>query len=143
MEDNESSQKMFKEGFFLPGDVAVARPDGRVRILGRTADVLNILGHKVAVAPLELEIQRALGVDEVCLFSGLTDAGKEELVVVVQSDRMPPKADLDLIEREFPAFARVRFEFFRELPRTSAGTRKVRRSELRKLVFPGLGGQAQ
>ena len=124
IEDDEASAKMFRQGFFSPGDIAVGHADGRIRVLGRTADVLNILGHKVAVAPLELEIERWLGVEEVCLFSGVDAAGKEELVVVVQSDRMPPKTALDQIGRKFPAFPRFRVEVF---TRTAADEHRHRK----------------
>ena len=136
LDDDEATGKMFRDGCFCPGDMAVQRADGRVRILGRTADVLNMRGQKVAVAPLEMEVRRALRVDEVCLFAGLSDAGQEELVVVVQTDRAPPRSELDAITRAFASFDQVRFSFFKEFPRTSTGARKTQRSVLRNLVFP-------
>ena len=139
LDDEETSAKVFRDGFFCPGDMAVSRADGRVRILGRTADVLNVRGQKVAVAPMELAIQRALSVEEVCLLSGLNDAGQEELVVAIQSDMRPPSSELEQIAREFPSFERVRFEVFKEFPRTATGTRKTQRSILRRLVFPEPG----
>jgi acyl-coenzyme A synthetase/AMP-(fatty) acid ligase len=136
LDDDAASAKMFRDGFFCPGDLAVRRADGRVRILGRTSDVLNVRGQKIAVAPIELEIQRSSGVDEVCLFSGLSETGEEELVVAMQSERALPKLELEQIAREFPLFERVRFAFFKKFPRTATGTRKVQRTVLRKLVFP-------
>jgi acyl-coenzyme A synthetase/AMP-(fatty) acid ligase len=133
LDDEEASAKVFRDGWFYPGDMAVRRADGRVRIIGRTADVLNVRGRKVAVAPLELSIQRALEVEEVCLFSGLNDAGQDQLVVAIQSGAQPPKLRLDQIARQFPVFERVQFAFFKEFPRTE--TRKIRRTVLRRLVF--------
>ena len=138
LDDAEASAQIFRDGYFCPGDLAVGRADGRVRILGRTADVLNIHGLKVAVAPVEMAVQRLLKVDEVCLFSGLDEMGKEELVVAVQTDRELPRAELELT-REFPSFERVRVAVLKEFPRTTAGTRKTRRSELRKMLFPNKG----
>ena len=136
IDDEEASARVFRNGFFCPGDMAVRRADGRVRILGRTEDVLNVQGRKIAAAPVELTIQRAIGVDEICLFSGLNDAGKDELVVVIQSDRELPRSVRDQIVRKFQSFEQVRFAYFTEFPRTTTGTRKIRRSALRKLVFP-------
>lgn len=135
IDDKYASAKMFRDGFFVPGDLAVKRPNGHVRILGRTADVLNIGGLKVAVAPVEMAVQRKLQVADVCLFSGQNDAGEEELVVVVQSDKTLPGSTLEQLAREFPSFKRVRFEFFKEFPRTSTGMNKVQRSVLRRMVF--------
>ena len=136
IDDEETTTKVFRDGYFCPGDMAVSRADGRIRILGRTADVLNLRGQKIAVAPIELAIQHALRVDEVCLLSGLNDAGQEELVVAIQSAAKPPRAALEQIVRDFPSFERVRFEFFKDFPRTATATRKTQRSALRRLVFP-------
>ena len=107
VDDEETSTKAFRDGYFCPGDMAVSRADGLIRILGRTADVLNLRGQKIAVAPIESAIQHALRVDEVCLLSGLNDAGQEELVVAIQSAAKPPRAALEQIVRDFPSFERV------------------------------------
>jgi acyl-CoA synthetase (AMP-forming)/AMP-acid ligase II len=139
LDDEETTAKMFRDGFFYPGDLAVSRADGCVRILGRIADVLNVRGQKLAVAPMELAVQRMLGVDEVCLFYGLNKGGHEELVIAIQGDAMPPKSVLDQVAREFPSFERIRVQFFKEFPRSATGLRKTRRSVLRKLVFPEPG----
>lgn len=135
IDDEETSLKAFRNGFFYPGDVAIRRSDGRIRILGRTADVLNVQGRKIAVAPLEDTIQRYLRVEEVCLFSGLNDDGTEELVIAVQSDRELSRSQLDALMPKLPPFQRVRFSLWKEFPRTETGTRKTRRTVLRKLVF--------
>ncbi len=140
LDDDEATSKVFRDGFFYPGDRAVRRADGRIRILGRVADVLNVKGEKIAVAPLEQRIQQTLEVDEVCVFSGLNAAGQNELVIVIESDSEPPKEKLDSISgefgsREFGEFDNVRFSVLREFPRAEAGTAKVLRAALRKLVF--------
>jgi acyl-coenzyme A synthetase/AMP-(fatty) acid ligase len=136
LDDIEASEMAFRDGFFYPGDMAVRRADGRIRVLGRAADVLNLQGRKIAVAPIEQEIQHRLRVDEVCLFSGLNDAAKEVLVIAIQSNRTLQKSDLDAIACKFPSFAEVHFKVLKEFPRTETGTRKTRRPVLRKLVFP-------
>jgi acyl-coenzyme A synthetase/AMP-(fatty) acid ligase len=134
LDDDEASGQVFRDGYFYPGDMAVRRADGRIRVLGRTGDVINVNGVKYAVAPIEQRLQQSLGVEEVCLFTGLSDGGVEELFVAIQS-----KSDLDPldVERALGAsalFEKIRVEFFREFPRTTAGLAKTRRSELRRLV---------
>src|SRR5262249_52958190 len=57
LDDREASAKVFRDGFFYPGDMAVRRADGRIRILGRVDDVVNVQGGKFAVTPIEHEIQ--------------------------------------------------------------------------------------
>ena len=66
LDDEAASAKFFRDGYFYPGDIAVGRSDGRIRILGRAADVLNLQGQKIAVAPLEQRVQEFLGVSTVC-----------------------------------------------------------------------------
>jgi acyl-coenzyme A synthetase/AMP-(fatty) acid ligase len=139
LDDEEATSKIFRDGFFYPGDRAVRRADGRIRILGRVADVLNFQGVKVAVGPIEQRIRQHLEVDEVCVFSGLNAAGQDELVIAIKCDREPPKKKIDSISREFGAFEKVRFAFLKEFPRTETGLQKVRRTELRKLVFSESG----
>ena len=135
LDDDEATAKIFRDGFFCPGDLAVRRADELVRVLGRTLDVLKLRERKIAAAPMELAVQHALRVKEVCLFSAMNDIGKTELMVVIETDRAIPRSDLDQVVGMFPAFDLFRFAFFKEFPRTDTGTRKVLRSALRKRVF--------
>ena len=135
LDDEEATSKVFRDGFLYPGDRAVRRADGRIRIVGRIADVLNFQGDKIAAGPLEQWIRQSLGVDEVCVFSGLNAAGQNELVIAIETDSEPAKEKLNSISGEFGEFDKVRFSVLREFPRTEAGTRKVRRAALRRLVF--------
>ena len=135
LDDEQATAKMFRDGFFYPGDMAIKRADGQVRILGRVSDVINVQGAKVAVGPIEESICRFLNVDEVCLFTHLNDAGQDELIIAMQSDSKPPAERLDHIARKYPYFESFRFAIFRELPRTDTGTRKVRRAALKARIL--------
>lgn len=135
LDDPKTTAKIFRGGYFCPGDMAVRRADGRIRILGRTADVLNVQGTKLAVAPLELRLQNLLEVNDVCLFSGLTTAGNSELIVAIETKKEKlPRVKLDKAARQFPSFETVRFSFHQEFPRTETGTQKVKREVLRKMI---------
>ena len=142
LDDEEASARIFRDGFFYPGDMAVRRQDGRIRILGRFADVVNLRGQKIAVAPIEQAIQRDLRVDEVCLFSGLNKQGYEELVVAIQSNQEIEKSKLEVVARKFFPSERVRFTIRREFPRTETGMRKIKRALLKKLLFEDSDRQA-
>src|SRR5262245_3205806 len=135
LDDQEASAKVFRNGFIYPGDMAVRRADGRIRILGRVDDMVNVRGQKYAVAPLEQALQHHLGVDEVCLFSGLNAAGNDELAVAIQSVRQFSRSELEPIARRARSFNSVRFIVMNEFPRTETGARKTQRSVLKKLLF--------
>jgi len=135
LDDAEATAKVFRDGWFYPGDMAVRREDGRVRILGRSVDVINWKGQKLSVAPIEEKIREILGVTAVCLFSGISDAGESEVVIALETSRWPEQADLDPLGHEFSHFEQVRFAVVHPFPRTRTGTGKVDRVALRKLVF--------
>lgn len=136
LDDRQTSEKIFQSGYFYPGDMAVRRVDGRIRILGRSAGVINFNGRKYSVAPIEQEIQNRLGVREVCLFSGVNRAGDVHVVVALEAGQWPDKSDLEKMSRDFAEFEQVQFALFQLFPRTQSGTNKVDRIALRKLVFP-------
>ncbi len=135
LDDEETSAQVFRDGFFYTGDLAVRRADGRIRVLGRTGDVINVKGEKHASAPIEQRLQRLLDVEEVCLFTGLSDDGLEELVVAIQSRQDLDVSDVESALGASELFERIRVEFFREFPRTQTGLAKTRRRDLRHLVF--------
>lgn len=134
MDDPETTARFFRDGHFYPGDVAVRRPDGRIRVLGRVDDTLNISGFKIAAAPIEDRIQRALGVDSVCAFAGLNEAGVEEVVIAVESDRRPSEQVLAAAIEGIRGLSRVRWIFLESFPRTEGGLAKVDRHRLRRLL---------
>jgi acyl-coenzyme A synthetase/AMP-(fatty) acid ligase len=77
LDDEEASAQVFRDGYFYPGDMAVRRADGRIRVLGRTGDVINVKGLKYAVGPIEQRLQQSLGVEEVCIFTGLSEGWRK------------------------------------------------------------------
>jgi acyl-coenzyme A synthetase/AMP-(fatty) acid ligase len=136
IDDAQATDKVFRSGYFYPGDMAVQRGDGRIRILGRSADVVNIRGQKLALAPIEHEIQNRLGVDNVCLFSGISNEGDEEVVIAMESEHWPEQSYLNNMGHEFAQFDQVRFALVYPFPRTQTGFTKIDRIALRKLVYP-------
>ena len=140
--DEEASARAFRDGFFYPGDMAVRREDGRLRILGRVADVLVVKGEKLATAPIEQEIQRRLQVEEVCVFSGLDEQGEDDIIVIaIQSNCEIPRPQLEAVARRFPRFGKVVFSILNQFPRTETGRSKINRVLLKKLVFEKSGGK--
>jgi acyl-coenzyme A synthetase/AMP-(fatty) acid ligase len=136
VEDPVTSAAHFRGDWFHPGDLAMQRRDGRVRILGRIGDVLVVSGRKVPATPLEQRLQRLLGVQEVCLFGRLNEAGQEELVIAIQAPAAPPEAMLAGAREEFSGhFQLVRCVVLPRFPRTATAMAKVRRAELRRIVF--------
>ncbi len=128
LDDPEATRRAYQDGFFYPGDHAVSRADGRIRILGRINDVINLHGNKVPVAPIEQDLRDYLQVDEVCLFLRSNDASEEVLDVAIQCTSVPSPERLSRVRREFPLIAHVDFHIMTAFPRTATG--KVQRAML-------------
>lgn len=135
LNDTTASDLVFKGDYFYPGDMAVEREDGRIRVLGRHADVLNVKGKKMAVAPIEQAIQDLLGVKAVCIFNGIDEEGLEEVWVVCEGEQQPPAAKLTELRRQLQVFDHVRWLMHPVFPRTTTGTSKVNRRALRQQIF--------
>ena len=135
IEDEQATARAFRDGFCYPGDLGVMRADGRVRLLGRDGDVINIAGQKIPAALIEEGLHGALRVEEVCVFAGPLDSGGQELVIALKTDRDPPPYELAPLAREFESFERVRVAVFEAFPKNVSGMRKTSRPELRKLAF--------
>ncbi len=134
--DPEATHAVFRGGYFYPGDLAIRREDGRIRVLGRAADVVNLGGQKIAVAPIEANLQNILQVDYICLFAGVNAAGEPEAVVAMEAPEMPSQDRLDHVGQEFSQWGEVRFALVDRFPRTQSGTSKIDRKRLRMLLFP-------
>jgi acyl-coenzyme A synthetase/AMP-(fatty) acid ligase len=135
LDDPATTSRVFRDGWFYPGDLAVQREDGRIRILGRAGDVLNVRGIKLATAPVEQAICQLLNLENVCLFQAVDAEGAEELIVVVEANAVPAPTYREAITAKVKPFDRVRFKAVKPFPRTSMGLQKIDRAELRKMVF--------
>ncbi|MFO1120889.1 MAG: class I adenylate-forming enzyme family protein [Hyphomicrobiales bacterium] len=134
LDDPQTSKQVFRNDFFVPGDLAVKREDGRVRLLGRVADVIVIRGSKKPVGPIEFAIQSYLGAEEVCVFAELHETGQEEAIVAVRTERQITQPEMDYIARNLLPIELVRFARLNQFPRSEGAFGKTLRAELRKLL---------
>jgi acyl-coenzyme A synthetase/AMP-(fatty) acid ligase len=132
MDDETATRQAFQDGCFYPGDHAVTRSDGRVRILGRVQDVINLRGEKFAVAPIEQDLRDYLKADDVCLFLHVDDRGEERLFVAVQASSPPSQEQVDGVRQEFGFVPHVDIRVLPAFPRTESG--KVQRATLSALL---------
>ena len=134
LDDEEASTKFFRDGCFYPGDMGVRREDGRIRVLGRVDDVLNMGGWKIAVGPIEDAIARSVGSRSVCLFREQDARGNEEVLVAIELDRLPSEQEIKTVLAGRPGFDRFRIAVLKSFPRTQGGMTKVDRLALKKML---------
>ena len=135
LDDERTTRHCFRNGYFFPGDMAIKRSDGRIRILGRVADVLNLKGWKIAAAPLEQRIQAETKARAVCLFARLNDEGEDEIAVAMETDQALSKAQTDFIRQQLKPADNIRYVCLNRFPRTQTAMQKLNRKELRDMVF--------
>lgn len=135
LDDPGATAEVFRDGCFYPGDMAVQRSDGRVRVLGRSADVINVRGRKMAAAEIEEAITERLKASAVCLYTSLDADGATEVMVAVESQRGLERPALQAAVRELTGFERVRIAVLSAFPRNSTGMYKVDRQALRRLLY--------
>src|SRR5262249_11927288 len=88
LHDPERTRRLFKDGWFYPGDIGVMDDRGRLRVLGRADDLLNIGGRKYLPAFLEELIRAEVPVDDIGVSSLPTEYGIERLWIAVAAVRL-------------------------------------------------------
>ncbi len=131
--DDAATAAFFKDGYFYPGDLGLIREDGRMALMGRVTDVINIAGHKVSPAPLEDDLTERLGVSGVCLFSRQNDSAEEVAHVVIEAEAPLDTARLTAaLKATLGGFPSARVHYMRRLPRNGMG--KLMRTDIQRQV---------
>jgi acyl-coenzyme A synthetase/AMP-(fatty) acid ligase len=136
LNDPETTSRVFRDGYFYPGDMAVRRADGRIQVLGRTSDVIIVRGNKRPSAVLEEGIREILGATNVCAFSGLMSDNEDRIVLAVETATpLERKIYNQLASKLKIVIGNVHFVELKKFPLTRSGTLKIDRVALRKLVM--------
>ncbi|HEX4196840.1 MAG TPA: class I adenylate-forming enzyme family protein [Caulobacteraceae bacterium] len=127
--DAPASAAFFRGGYFYPGDLGVRRDDGRIALQGRVTDVINVMGHKRAAAPIEARLQDSLGAPAVCVFS-VPGADGEAVHVAIQPGQPITAEQLKAALLEaLPGVAGAHVHMVEAFPRNATG--KIDRAALR------------
>lgn len=130
IDDPATTARMFRDGWFYPGDIAVLQDRLTLRLVGREDDMLNVQGIKFIPGPLEEQLRPALPVTDLCVTSIADENGASRLWVVV----VPENADaMAVIRDRLPALLPTEMENVRlakldAIPRTATG--KILRSDV-------------
>ena len=133
-DDAEATARLFRQGWFYPGDLGVLHAPGLLEIAGRADDLLNLGGVKAAPEALEETFRARAAIDDVGVCTLPNADGIEELWVAVVYDAPD---DRDIRARLKPAFAdfphgRAHLVKLAAIPRTDTG--KIKRAELKAMV---------
>jgi acyl-CoA synthetase (AMP-forming)/AMP-acid ligase II len=137
--DPEESKKIFRDGWFYPGDMGVLNDDGLLVITGREHTVLNLGGDKVSPESIEMTVAQFPGVVEAAAFAAPNAYGNNEVcAVVVAREKIDEQMLRGHCESRIPRpFAPTKFIFLDELPHNEMG--KLDRSRLQEIVQQFVG----
>jgi len=136
--DPAATARMFKGGWFHPGDRGVLRAPERLEVLGRADELMNVGGIKVLPGDIEDVIRRGGKVSDAGVCMVRNADGIDEVWVAVC---FAPGADAAAVERLRPTFRDFPFGPanlvpLNAIPRTDTG--KIKRAELRRAVEEAL-----
>lgn len=131
----EATAAFFRGGWFYTGDLAVQRADGRMALMGRSTDVINVQGQKISPAAYEDALCERLGVAGVCLFSRQNDKADEQLHVAIEAPGPLAIGRLtEALRAVLAGFPTAQVHYVKALPRNPMG--KVMRAELQSRLTP-------
>lgn len=127
-----ATEKMFRDGWFYPGDIGVKQDAHTLRVIGRADSILNIRGLKLAPEEFEEKLRDAVPVRDVCILTMPDHEGVEQVVIAVASGAHQYEKDItSKIQKVIPAFfGATRVIYVPDIPRTDTG--KIERQALRK-----------
>lgn len=129
--DPASSDAMFIDGWFWPGDLGRMLPTGRLELTGRHDDLINIGGIKVNPALAEAKLRSLDYVRDAAVLMGCGPDGVQTVVIAVAFDAT---GRMERLQKEaaptMAAFGHlIEWVQVESIPRTPTG--KVQRSALR------------
>jgi len=132
--DSDESKKVFRDGWFYPGDLGTLGANGLLVITGREQAVLNLGGDKISPEAVEAVLAQFEGVAEAAVVALPNDYGNNQVYAAVTArqeiDEQALRAHCEArIPRPFPP---VKYFFVDSLPHNEMG--KLDRRRLRDIV---------
>jgi acyl-CoA synthetase (AMP-forming)/AMP-acid ligase II len=134
LNDPEANRAFFRDGRFFTDDAGLLLPDGRLRVLGRRSEILNLGGLKLSLAPIEALLRDKVGgLRDVAVTSLPNLQGIEEICIAIVSDGSAnPAALLESVRQTLPpTLGKFWLMSFDRLPLGTSG--KVQRSALKDI----------
>jgi acyl-CoA synthetase (AMP-forming)/AMP-acid ligase II len=132
LDDPVATQRKFRDGWFYAGDLGILHDAGRLQVIGRSDDLLNIGWSKFSPSTLEDIVLRAVNVGDVGICSLPNADGIEEICVALAD---APGRDPEIMEGISRAFHRLQLGKFyvmrmERIPRNENG--KIQRDLLKQ-----------
>jgi 2-aminobenzoate-CoA ligase len=133
----EKQQEAVQDGWSLPGDIYIHRPDGRLEYKSRRDDLIISSGYNIPGPEVEMVIEEHDSVSEVAVVGSPDDERGQivkAFIVLLEDHKGDESLTEELQSRVKSTLAPYKYpreiEYVRELPRTETG--KIQRMNLRE-----------
>lgn len=135
LDQPEATHRMFRHGWFYPGDMGILHSPNRLQLMGRADELMNIGGAKIAPAAIEELIARTVEAGDVGVCTVRNADEIEEIWIAVSDCSIADAEVLQRINRVLGPMqiGTMRVMRLRQLPRNASG--KIRRDELKATLI--------
>ncbi len=133
LKDPGATAKVFKDGWFLSGDIAVVHPDGYIQVRDRAKDVIISGGENISSVEVEGVLYKHPAVGEAAVVAYPDDKWGEVPCAFVELKTGQDASEQELIDfcaDNMARFKRPKKVVFGELPKTATG--KIQKNVLRE-----------
>ena len=129
------SEKIFRDGWFYPGDIGSVTDDRMLIISGREKAVLNLGGEKINPETIEMVLMSYPGIVHAAAFGRANALGIDEVwaAVTAISDIDPEAVRAHCARSLAPDFVPIRVVRVSDIPRNDMG--RIEREQLMKLAI--------
>ena len=138
LDDAETTARMFRDGWFYPGDIGTLDGARQLQVLGRADELLNVGGEKISPTNVEELIMAKAAIEDVGVCTIPDAQGVEQLCIAVSGEVATDPGALERLGRLLGP-SRVGSVFvvgLPQIPRTPTG--KIQRALLKTVALEAL-----
>jgi acyl-coenzyme A synthetase/AMP-(fatty) acid ligase len=132
LRNDTETRAHFTDGWFLTSDMGLMPEPGKLTLLGRTDDMINLGGIKLAPHPIEDQIRAMDGVIDAVLVGSQNEAGSDKLHVFIERNDLAPDRAIEALITPLLIghVTSYKIHYVARIPRTVTG--KIQRNLLKQ-----------
>jgi acyl-CoA synthetase (AMP-forming)/AMP-acid ligase II len=146
LNDEAASRRVFRDGWFYPGDIGTLSAEGLLYVSGRVSERINAGGIKVAPNVIEDVISQRPEVSDAAAFELVNEEGISQIAVAIVPHENIDRANFNRselrqsVQKQLRERTPTRWIIVKEIPRNEQG--KIDRAALQRLAKTRLAAVA-
>lgn len=132
--DPAATKEKFQDGWFYPGDLGIMPEPGKLQVIGRSDDLLNLSGLKVEPSGLERKFRAIPSVKDACITALPQPDGGNQICISLVLAKNARLEDLQakIFKTIPPLISNAKIVKFDALPKTNTG--KIQRNRVNEML---------